>query len=249
MSGKIHELLLKANVSEELASNIVNSLEQYRTTLREQFEVEYAAKVDQAKKVCIEETEAHKRELSRRVQIFCETKGAAVEAHLAKQSALSESEATAKLTELRALLEGVTLHAGPNGTAQAGLEKVKKQAQLAVEGRNKAVTVANRQTAIAEKALKKNRELAAINARLKKQISEGTQKPKKTVSESRKQQSRRIDGQRRKSAKRVSSQPTLVESQDRRTPPQSKQPHVTGTGSGNQWDMGNIANQVDEDLI
>jgi len=244
---KIKALLQKAGVSEDLAVQIVESLDGYKTTLREQFEKEYAGKVEQAKKVCIEETEAHKRELARRLQIFCETKGAAIEAQLAKQSALSESEALSKLTQVRAMLEGITLNGEPNGQATAGLEKAKKQVQVAVEQRDRAVETANRQTAIAERALKKNRQLATENAELKKRAS-GQRQP---VTEGKQgQQSRRIDKGRKQARQPVTTRPTLVESQDRRPPQQQNQPHVTNTGNGQgRYGISDIAAQVDEDLI
>lgn len=243
--NKIQALLQKAGVNEELAAQIVGSLESYKSTLREQFEREYAGKVEQAKKVCVEETEAHKRELARRLQIFCETKGAAIEAQLTKQSALSESEALSKLTTVRAMLEGIQLNGEPNGKATAGLEKAKKQVHVAVEHRDRAVETANRQTAIAEKSLKKNRELATENAHLKKLIRSG----KKSVTEGKTKKSRRIDGGRKKSRQPVSSRPTLVESQERRPPQQRKNANVTGTGNGQGYGINDIASQVDEDLI
>jgi|2_EtaG_2_1085320.scaffolds.fasta_scaffold00165_2 hypothetical protein len=242
---KIKALLGKAGVNGELASRIVGSLESYKTTLREQFEQEYAGKVEQAKRVCIEETETHKRELARRLQIFCETKGAAIEAQLAKSSALNESEALSKLTAVRALLEGITLNGEPNGAVTAGLEKSKKQVKVAVEQRDRAVETANRQTAIAEKALKKNRVLATENAQLKKRRSG------KPVTEGKQKKSRRIDGTRKGARQPVSTRPTLVESQDRRPPKQKKNPHVSGTGNGqgNGYGISDIASQVDEDLV
>ena len=241
--NKIQALLQKAGVNEELAAQIVGSLESYKSTLREQFEKEYAGKVEQAKKVCIEETETHKRELARRLQIFCETKGAAIEAQLTKQSALSESEALSKLTAVRAMLEGIQLNGEPNGKATAGLEKAKKQVRVAVEQRDRAVETANRQTAIAEKALKKNRNLATENAQLQKR---GSRKP---VTEGKTKKSRRIDGNRKKSRQPVSTRPTIVENQDRRPPQQRKTPHVSGTGNGQGYGISDIAEQVDEDLI
>jgi hypothetical protein len=242
---KIEALLQKAGVSKELASRIVESLDHYKTSLREQFETEYAGKVEQAKKVCIEETDAHKRELARRLQIFCETKGAAIEAQLAKQSALNESEALSKLTQVRALLEGITLNDKPNGAVTAGLDKAKKQVKVAVEQRDRAVETANRQTAVAEKALKKNRQLATENARLKRHVSDS-----QTVTEGRKsKKSRRIDQDRRKSRQPVSTRPTLVESQERRPPQKKQQSHVSGTGNGSGYGITDIAAQVDEDLV
>lgn len=243
---KIKALLEKAGVKPELSGKICESLENYKTSLREEFQKEYAAKVEQAKKVCIEETEAHKRELARRVQIFCETKGAAIEAQLAKQSALNESEALTKLNQISALVEGLEPNGKPNGDVTAVVEKLKRQAQVATEEKNRAIELANRKTAIAEKALKRNRELATA---LQQSQSSGSQPS--TVSESRKdgkQKRQRID-QSRNAGRTRSTRATLTESQDRRPPAPSNQAHVTNTGKGNGFDINTIAESLDEDLI
>jgi hypothetical protein len=156
--NKILELLTKAGCKPELVQAIGESLEGYKVTIREQFEADYTAKIEQAKKVCIEETETHKRELSRRLQVFLETRSAAIDAHLARQSALSESEALGKLRNVKALVEGVELNAQAlNGQATAGtIEKAKHKIQQLTEERNQAVATANRQNAIAEKVLQRN---------------------------------------------------------------------------------------------
>ncbi len=194
---KIKALLQKAGVSAELAGQICESLDSYKKTLRERFEAEYAAKVDAAKKICIDETENHKRELARRVQIFCETKGAAVEASLAKQSALSESEALNKLRDIASLLQG---HAPSNGAQNNGqptavIAKAKQKIQAVAEERNRAVDAANRANSLAEKMLKRNRLLETRLKRLALEptggdsvVSEGLGAPR----------GRRIDGGRKR---------------------------------------------------
>lgn len=244
---KIKALLEKAGVSPELSGKICESLDSYKTTLREQFDKEYAAKVEQAKQVCIEETEAHKRELARRVQIFCETKGAAIEAQLAKQSALNESEALTKLNQISALLEGLEPNGQPSGDVTAVVEKLKRQAQVATEEKNRAIELANKKQAIAEKALKRNRELATALQSVQEQRTGGS---KQTVSEgkSQKRQSRRID-ESRKGGRARSTRATLKESQDRRPPAKSNESNVTGTGTGNGFSIDNIAASIDEDLV
>ena len=78
--NKIKGLLEKAGCNPELVGGICEALDSYKSDLREQFEADYKHRVEQAKKVCIDETESHKRELAKRVQIFCETKAAAIEA-------------------------------------------------------------------------------------------------------------------------------------------------------------------------
>jgi hypothetical protein len=242
---KIKTLLEKAGVSPELASNICGSMGKFKTTLREQFETEYAAKVEQAKTVCIEETEAHKRELSRRLQIFCETKGAAIEATLAKQSALNESEALTKLNNIASLVAGLEPNGKPSGNVTAAFKKLKHKAQVANEDKKKAAAHANRKTAIATKALKTNRALVAENTRLKKKIETGTvvegrQKPTK---------GRRID-KGRKGGKTRSSRPTLLENQSRQPVRQPGQPHtIVEGGQKPNYSVDGIAGEMDGDLI
>jgi hypothetical protein len=236
--NKIQALLEKAGVNPELSTQICESLENYKTSLREQFDTDYQAKIEQAKQVVVEETEAHKRELARRVQIFCETKGAAIEAQLTKQSALNESEATAKLKNIVTMLHGLEPNSQPSGDVTAEVEKLKQKAQVATEEKRKAVELANRKSAIAEKALKRNRELATAL----KSIQESSE----TVTESRKapkKQTGRID-ESRKSGKPRSTRATLAESQDRRPPAKKQQP-----ANESPFSINAIANQVDEDVI
>jgi hypothetical protein len=235
---KIKALLEKAGVKPELAAQVTEALEKYKKTLREQFEQEYSGKVQEAKKVCIDETEAHKRELARRLQIFCEAKGAAIEAQLAKQSALSESEALAKLQSIRGFLEGIN-HGETNGQSTAVVAKAKKQIQLATEERKRAVEVANRQTAIAERALKENRRLATEVAQLKQGAP-----AKKQIAEGKGQKPKRIDKNRKKAGKPVSTRATLLENQDPR-PPARPNPKPQPDGFG----VTDIAANMDEDLV
>lgn len=246
---KIKALLEKTGIKPELSGKICESLGRFKTSLREQFEKEYAAKVEQAKRVCIEETEAHKRELARRVQIFCETKGAAIEAQLAKQSALNESEALTKLNSVSALLNGLGPNNGkPSGNVTAHVEKLKRQAQVATEEKNRAIELANRKTAIAEKALRRNRQLATALQSVQEQ-NVGSQRP---VTENRqrggKKQARRID-ESRNGGRARSTRATLTESQDRRPPSQKSGSSVTSTGNGNGFSIDNIAAMTDDDLL
>ena len=239
---KIQALLTKAGVKPELATKICESLNNYRTTLREQFETDYAAKVEQAKKVCIDETEAHKREISRRLGIFCETKAAAIEATLAKTSALNESEALTKLTNIAGLVSGLEPNGGSNGAATAVIEKLKQKAQVANEEKKKAITLANRKTAIAEKALKQNRTLTTENTQLKRRTG-------KPVTENRRQSKRRRIDDGRKGGKPQSTRATLTENQDRRSPAPSNQPNTRTADGNTDYSVGGIANRMDEDLI
>lgn len=233
MSSKIKDLLVKAGCNQELTDSICEALEEYKATIREQYDHDYKNRVEQAKKVCLEETEAHKRELARRVQIFCETKAAAIEAQLAKQSALSESDASTRLRNIMSLLEGIEPNGQPNGQATAALEKAKLKMRQVNEERTRAVETANRQMAISEKALKENRRLAAENAELKRKLSSTpTRQPNRS----------RID-ESRSQGKPVTTRQTLLENQDRRQPKQNTKPIK------NRFSITDIAESIDEDLI
>lgn len=242
---KIKALLEKAGCKTELVDQICESLVTYKDTLQEQFKAEQAAKIEEAKKVCIEETEAHKRELARRLQIFCETKSAAIEAQLAKQSALNETEAEARLLSVRRLVEGIDPNGEHNGDVTATLEKAKRQLQVANEEKKRAVEAANRQMEIAQKALRQNRQLATENAQLKRgtgrQVNESRQAPAG--------QGRRIDNNRRNTTQPTTTRPTLLENQDRRTPAKQTQPNIINAGNPAGYGIADIAEGLDEDLV
>jgi uncharacterized protein YhbP (UPF0306 family) len=232
---KIKNLLAKAGCNPELVEAIGESFAQYKTSLKEQYEKDFATRIQQAKKVCVEETEAHKRELARRLQIFCEAKTAAIEAQASKQAAMAESVAQEKLNKVHALLEGINLKAEGSKLAGAVIEKAKAQIRLANEERTRAIEKANRQTAIAEKVLRQNRQLVTENTSLKKRV--GSPAP---ISEGRKLDTRK------RSVQPVSTRATLVENQERRVP--HRDTPLTRT-NGNGFAVTDIAAAIDEDLI
>lgn len=231
--NKIKTLLEKANCSPELAESICAALGEYKTTLQEQYEADYRQKLEQAKKVCIDETDSHKRELARRVQIFCETKAAAIDAQLAKQSVHSESVAMTRLKSIQALLEGIEPNGQPNGST-AELERARRKIQQVNEEKARAVEIANRQTALAEKALKANRQLSAkLNTVVAESVSVPAGKPNRALDT------------RRKSTQPSTTRQTLLENQDRK-PPAKNQPIMTpAKGFG----VNDIAANMDSDLI
>lgn len=238
---KIKALLEKAGCKIEVIDSICEALDTYKVSIRESYDAEYKARVEDAKKVCVEEVESHKRELARRLQIFCETKSAAIEAQLAKQSALSESEATTKLKNIMSLLEGVEPNSVANGATTAALKKARHQLQQVNEEKQKAVTVANRQSAIAEKALKQNRRMASEIASLKGKLTE-------VVSESRAPKlGKRIDT-RRSTGTPVTTRQTLLENQDRR-PISKNESMIRSEPNKNGFGIADIAEDMDTDLI
>jgi hypothetical protein len=237
---KIKSLLEKVGVKSELSQQICESLENYKSTLRKQFDAEYSAKIEEAKKVCIEETEAHKRELARRVQVFCETKGAAIEATVAKQSALRESEAVSRLKSIVSLVEGIEPNGELNGELEADVKKLKQKLRAVTEDKQQAIATANRQTALAEKVLKKNRILEAKKVQAKASAITEDKQPRKKPA--------RIDSG-RQSSQPVSTRATLVESQDPRPVPSRKDSHIASTGNSGGFGVDSIAVDMDEDLI
>lgn len=217
--NKILQLLEKAGCNPALVTSIGEALEVYKKTVKESFEADYKQKIAQAKKVCVEEVEAHNRDLARRLEIFCEAKCATIEAHLARQSALRESEAQAKLCEIDALLEGsVRVNGKQNGHSTAAIEKAQRQAQKLAEERDRAVEIANRHVAIAQKALANNQRLLAENTKLKKSGA------KRHLVEGRSTGANRIDSGRKPQSRPVSTRATPVENQDRRPVNTQRQP-------------------------
>lgn len=237
---KIKELLEQAGLSSELAEKICESLASYKDSIREQFQRDYSAKVEQAKRVCVEETEAHKRDLARRLQIFCETKGSAIEAQIAKQSALNESAAVSRLNQISAMLNGIEHNGSSNGNVTAA--KYERKLKLALEDKKRAVEIANRKNAIAEKALKRNRQLTAQLQSLQEQRSPSIS----PVTESRQNPAKRRIDVNRGNGQARSTRATMTESQDRRPVPRNTKP-ITGAGTG--YNIADIAAVIDEDLI
>lgn len=231
---KIRELMVKCSVKPELADQICEAIEAHTTSVREQLESDFTAKKDEAKRLCVEETEAHKKELARRLSIWCEAKSAAVDATLTKQSAIKESEAVTKLREMRALFEGVELNGAPNGKLKAEIDALKSKLQTVLEEKNKATEIANRQTQLAKKLLENNRAL-------ERQVVESKKVAAKTVTESAgaKPATQRIDGSRRTGAT-ATSRPTIVENQTRK--PAAKPASNT---NANPYSVEGIANSLE----
>ena len=169
---KIRELLTKSGVSEEAASKICESLDTFRTEVKEQYDAEFTTRLQKAKQVCLEETNAHKAELSRRVQIFLEAKNTAIEQSLLRSSAQRETEAAATLEKIASLVEGIE----PNGQScselKTELAKYRRITESIAKERDAAMQKAKRLTGISERVLAQNRAL-------ERRIAEGQEAPAK----------------------------------------------------------------------
>ncbi len=166
---KIKALLEKAGVSNELAEQITKTLVEYKDTVRKTVQEEFNSKLEQAKKLFVEETELYKKDLANRLQIFCETKSAVIEGQLQKQAALSEKQAVKKLRSVYLALEGIQVKDEASNTAKA-LSKARTQIKQLAEERDTAIAKANRQTAVAEQLAKRARTILAENQQLKQKV-------------------------------------------------------------------------------
>lgn len=231
---KIRALMQKCGLSPEAADSICEALQEARDTDAKQLaeyksrcDVETAAKLAEAKKLCVEEVESHKRELARRVQIFCEAKAAAIESSVAKHAAIKESTSSAKLREVKSLLEGVQANAVRKDVTSSAEKSLRARIRQLTEGKAKAEEAANRAIATANKVLSRNR------------LLESKVQEVKTLQESAKP--KQLDTNRR-SVRPVTSRPTLVENQNRR-------PTQTPASKPEGFSPEGIANLISEDLV
>lgn len=174
---KIRQLLLKSGLSEDAASKICESLEDHARQLREHYQNEFTTKLSEVKNACLEETTKHKAELSRRVQIFLETKEEAVQQQLSKQSAERGTAAESKLEKIAALVEGIELNGQPNSALQAEVGKLTGMLKHLKEQKDLAINKASRLQEIADKVLKRNKILEGqIASNGKKPVVESRQR-------------------------------------------------------------------------
>src|SRR4051812_31863035 len=113
---KISEMLVKCGLTQEVASQICQTIKQHDDAVREsvnderrKLKEEYDKRLEAAKKVCVEEVDSYKIELARRLQIFLEAKSVAIDQTMAKNTVVRESEAALKLEQIKAMLDGVVL--------------------------------------------------------------------------------------------------------------------------------------------
>jgi len=236
---KIKQLMAKCGLSEELSTDLMDALENYKTTVQESLDKQYAERLNRAKTVCESEVKAYKAEIARRMQIFCEAKATTIEATVAKQASNKDTEAITKLNKIYSLLEGIELEGQQDGELKATHEKLQKAYLQLEENKKRAIDKANKQTQLAERVLKRNRELERRNAAMAESVTKLQQA--KVVSESRNPaQPNRIDKS-RNSGTPQTTRPTLTESQAKRN---NQQTPATPTKIGSPAD---IAMAMDHD--
>jgi len=218
---KIKQLLQKSGLSSEAADKICESLDSYTAQVKQKLDEEFKARLAKAKQICLEETEAHKAELSRRVQIFLETKGPAIEESITRQAANRETEAVAKLEKVAAVVEGIQLDGQSNSELKAELSKLHKLAERLIEERDHAIKKAHNLTSISERLVKKNREMqqALVEHAKGRGAPSGDRK--------------KID-EGRKGGEPRTTRPTIKENVDRRSPAPAAGPDRTNVMSAPQ---------------
>lgn len=179
---KIKDLLKKMGISEDLQKSLIGLLENFKQEETKKHETLFNERLEKVKKVCIEETAKYKRELSKKVAIFFEARAQQVARSVERQLAVEGSEASNKLSRLKALLENVP--AAKIGEIPPDVKKLSedldglKQANAKlIEERDSAIRKANRSNEIANKILQSNRALEEKVAGVEKQLAETKKAP------------------------------------------------------------------------
>jgi len=179
---KIMELLKAIGGSDELVQQICEELKSYDKEIQNKYEELHKVKLSKAKKVCMEEVEAYKLELSRKVSTFLESKSAEIEKRLEERKAIEESEATSKLRRVREVTEGIEV--ADDAEVQALKEQVKQLTQdkrTLSEEKATAEELANRANAIAMDVIREHKQNGTVvsedASRESTHISEGTDTP------------------------------------------------------------------------
>lgn len=180
--NKIRSLLKQIGASEELAGQICEQFEHHEKQIQEKFEGVYKTKLDQAKKICVEEVAKYKVDLARKVRLFLEGKSSQIEKRLDQQRAIEEGEAKAMLRQVKEITEDIEVADDAElQTLRARLEKLETKNVQLNEDKKKALVAANRANKIALEVLERNNKV--VNEETKP-VSESTKKKKDAVNES-----------------------------------------------------------------
>ena len=230
---KIKELLVKLG-SEDLANEILESLTSWRSEQEKTLNEQLKEKLIKAKALCVEEVNKHKRNISRRVEIFLESKVAQVEREARGRQAIGESKAVNDLKQVKALLGGYTID-GIDEDLQAiksENETLRTKVVAVNEEKSKISKHYTRARGIAQRAIQRNvvlEEKAQQDA-----ITESKTNGKGT----------KLSQERKKSAKPKTNRATISESQQ---PARAKKPAREGGGGDDE--IMRIAMETETDLV
>ena len=228
---KIKQLLQENGVSAEAATKICESLNAFTAQVKAQYDEAFKTRLANAKKVCMEEVNTHKVELSRRVQVFLEAKGTAIEESLAREATKRDTEAVAKLEKISALVEGIELNGQSHSELQTEVDKLRKVAKQLSEGRNQAIRKAHNLQGISERLIKRTRQLEIA-------LTEQTKKPTNH---------QRLD-ENRSGAKPRTTRPTIRENTERQPARRAAGPDRVASSMMAPQTPEDIASTLDEEI-
>lgn len=159
MLTKIKQLMIESGLSDDAATQLCEHLETYETQLNQKYETQFKARLDAAKRVCMEEVKDHKTALTNKVQIFIESRQTTIDETLRRSAVNERTAAEAALEQIHNLLEGVNIDGQPNSELKAKLTKLENVVKTLKEERDKAVAKANSSLEMANKVLTHNRKL------------------------------------------------------------------------------------------
>jgi hypothetical protein len=220
---KIKDLLKQLGASEELSTEIISEMIAYKEREKTKLDEAFTARLNKAKQVCLEEFQAEKQKMARKVEVFLESRVNQIDREARRQSAIGESESTKMLRDVKCLIEGIPV-GGTGKEIQAVKEsenRLRARLDQALKECKTLKEEAERANTIAMKVLQRNRILE----------QKGNTK---NVTESKEN---RFKGVKKESAKPKTTRPVLTESQVR-----AKQ---TNTQVGDP-DVQKIAAQVDD---
>lgn len=237
MTSKIKQLMIESGLSEEAAAKICESLDSYVSEKEHQLDEQFKQRLVKAKKVCMEEVESHNLELSRRAQIFMESKREQIIESLRKQIANEETEAVACLSKISSLMEGIDVNGQPNSELMARIKKLANDNKRLMEDRDKAVQKANSTLELANKVSKHNRDLERQLQESKRQGNGGNIAEGKGKNQ---QPSRRIDESKTPGTTTRTTRRTVASNQGANRPLQQQGSAVVGPAQ--------IAESMEEDV-
>lgn len=200
---KIKELLSQMGASEEVIAQICEAFDSWKEAQSKQLNEEFQARLKKAKEVCMEEVAGHKRDISRRVEIFLESQLASIERSGRERMAIEESEAVNTLKRTKAMLEGIQIDSDGSDlqAVQDENDKLRQSIVKISEERDQVNVKFQRANQVAQNALARNKTLET-------QLAESSQKTPVTEDKGTK-----LDGQRKETAKPKTTRRTLTESQ------------------------------------
>jgi hypothetical protein len=251
---KIIELLKQIGASDDLAKQLCEELKRHDLNLHEKYEKLYKQKLDEAKKICVEEVNKFKSDMARKVSVFLESKVGQIEKRVEQQKAVEELEASSKLRQVREITEGVEV--ADDAELKALREKVETQdakIKTLAEEKKKAEVSANRANEMALEIIREHKSVIASAPKTEK-TEQAKPEEKKVVTEGKateagkagekkndaqKTLKENIEKKRRmiSTARPMTTRKTLVESQ---VPATEKK--VEGIVADN--DIASIANQI-----